>query len=145
MPTPAATASKPRINGLIPPLSTAAGIGGGASAGGGGGGAASTTGRTQPVGDCVPEAAAAAAAPHMAAAGAPPLNAERTAHGLACGTGAGFDAIATVELNISDDAANPPRTRLNPRLAMLFSPAQRVWPRTSDKPLVEGEVSFHCR
>ena len=136
MPTPAATASKPRISGLIPALSTAAGIGGG-GAGGGGSGAASTTGRTQPAGDCVPAAAAAAAAPHIAAAGAPPLIAERTAHGSACGTGAGFDAIAAVELAIKEVAANAPRTHLNPRLAMLFSPAQRVWPRTNQKPLVE--------
>src|SRR5690348_3174693 len=123
MPTAAATASSPRISGLIPPPSAATGRGGGGACGGGGG-TASVTGRTQPVGPCA--AAAAAAAPHIAAAGAPPLIAVSTAHGSACGAAAVAEAIAAVELIISEPATNMPMTRFNPCLAMLIPPAQRV-------------------
>jgi hypothetical protein len=55
-----------------------------------------------------------------------------------------LDAVAAVELITNELAITAPRTRLNPRLAMLSSPAQRVWPRINAKPLVQAEVSFHC-
>jgi len=76
---PAAIAISAMNKGLIdaPPPTT----GGGTSAGGGGGGGASETGSTQPAEPCAP---AAAAEPHIAAAGAPWLIAVRTAHGSAC-------------------------------------------------------------
>lgn len=65
-------------------------------------------------------AAAAAAAPHIAAAGAPPLIAVSTAHGSARGAAAVAEAIAAVELIISEPATNMPMTRFNPWLAILF-------------------------
>src|SRR5690348_15354852 len=113
MPTPAASAISPRMSGLMPPTSAATGSGGG-GAGGGGAGTASTTGKTQPVGPC---AAVAAAAPHIAAAGAPPLMALSTAQGSTCG-GALGDAIAVVELITREPATNTPITCFNPWLAI---------------------------
>ena len=104
--------------GLMPP---AAGGGTGASGAGsaaGGGGGASIAGRTQPVG--VWAAAAAAAAPHIAAAGAPPLIAVRTAQGLTWRAGTEFAALAAVALNINEPATNAPIMPLNALLAMSF-------------------------
>src|SRR3954447_10731767 len=107
---PAATASRPSSSGLRPKPGDGAEIGGTAAGCGGGGwaaGGASSAGSTQPVGACA--AVATVAAPHMAAAGAPPLITLSRPHGLACGEGA--EAAAAVEPNVSDAATSPPMIR----------------------------------
>src|SRR4029079_1507732 len=91
-------------SGLMPPPPPST-TGGGTSAGGGGGGGASVTGRTEPAEPCAP---AAAAEPHIAAAGAPWVIAVRTAHGSACAQGAGA-RTAAVAPSINEPAATTPR------------------------------------
>jgi hypothetical protein len=122
---PAAIASRPNNSGLIPSPPAGAATGAtGTGCGAGGGGTASSAGSTQPVGACA--AAAAAAAPHIAAAGAPPLIAVRITHGLTCGDGAAVAATAAVELNISDPPTNTPRMRPNRASAIAFLRHGRV-------------------
>jgi hypothetical protein len=105
------------MSGLIPKSGAAATGGTGAGAGGGGAGATSTTGSTQLVGACV---AVAAAVPHIAAAGAPPLIAVKAAQGSTCCGTAVTAADAAVELRIKEPAMHAPMTPLDVRLAMSF-------------------------
>jgi len=77
------------------------------------GGGASVTGSTQFAAGAW-AAAATAAAPHRAAAGAPPVKAARVAHGLTDEMGAELDAAtAPVELMNRDPATQTPTTPFN--------------------------------
>src|SRR5436190_13254906 len=114
MSAPAAKAPSPSSSGskARPPP---AGSTGGTGIGAGGplwapAGGVSDTGRTQLAGACA--AAATAAAPHRAAAGAPPVIAVNAAQGLAVEIGATLDAAtAPVELTKSDPATRMPANR----------------------------------
>ena len=90
------------------------------------GGAASVTGRTQPVPGAW-AAAAIAAAPHKAAAGAPPVIAVNAAQGLICGTAAVLDAAtAPLELTKREPAINTPTIRFKRDPPMTILPEARA-------------------
>src|ERR1041385_266238 len=90
------------------------------------GGGVSTAGRTHPpAGACA--TAATAAAPHAAAAGAPPLSTLSIAHELTCEGAARLAAAAPVELTNIAPATRTLTTPLNPEQAILeFSWRRRV-------------------
>jgi hypothetical protein len=53
------------------------------------------------------------------------------------------EAIAAVELIISEPATNAPITCFNPWLAILSSGTAGIAPHRRSKPLVHREVAFH--
>jgi len=115
----------------------------GATGGGGGtgGGAASSTGKTQPPATCAE--LAAAAEPHIAAAGAPPLIAVRTAQGSACGAGVDVGAASAIdELNSNEPATIAPTTPLTLWIAM-FCLRHRGYKAPIVELLVHCGVSCH--